>query len=81
MTRPRIRTAPDRALWRAARLAALTDAPDAFTRGLADWYRGGEEEWMARLADRLPQPPARGAPSRESACRGPRAQQDPNERP
>ncbi|RCG23082.1 GNAT family N-acetyltransferase [Streptomyces diacarni] len=49
MTRPRIRTAPDRALWRAARLAALTDAPDAFTRGLADWYRGGEEEWMSRL--------------------------------
>ncbi|UNT00195.1 GNAT family N-acetyltransferase [Streptomyces tubbatahanensis] len=49
MTRPRIRTAPDRTLWRAARLAALTDAPDAYKRGLADWYRGGEEEWMARL--------------------------------
>ncbi|MGY1439289.1 GNAT family N-acetyltransferase [Streptomyces reniochalinae] len=49
MTRHRIRTAPDRTLWRAARLAALTDAPDAYKRGLADWYRGGEEEWMARL--------------------------------
>ncbi|MBO1419402.1 GNAT family N-acetyltransferase [Streptomyces sp. FH025] len=42
-------TADDWPLWRDLRLAALTDAPHAFKRGLADWHRGGEERWRARL--------------------------------
>jgi ribosomal protein S18 acetylase RimI-like enzyme len=36
-------------LWRDARVAALTDAPHAFKSRLADWHRGGEETWRARL--------------------------------
>lgn len=46
----RVLTLDDWPLWRAARLAALTDAPQAFTVSLADWDRGGEEQWRARLA-------------------------------
>lgn len=46
----RVLTLDDWPLWRAARLAALSESPDAFTAGLADWHRGGEEQWRARLA-------------------------------
>jgi len=39
-------------IWRAARLAALADAPEAFGASLADWQGAGdrEERWRARLA-------------------------------
>ncbi|MFB6889915.1 GNAT family N-acetyltransferase [Kitasatospora sp. NPDC056327] len=37
-------------LWRDARLAALADAPHAFTARLADWPAGGEARWRARFA-------------------------------
>ncbi|TMZ38024.1 GNAT family N-acetyltransferase, partial [Klebsiella pneumoniae] len=39
-------------IWRAARLAALADAPEAFGASLADWQVAGdrEERWRARLA-------------------------------
>jgi ribosomal protein S18 acetylase RimI-like enzyme len=37
-------------VWRAVRFAALTDAPHAFVSTLADWHRGGEDLWRARLA-------------------------------
>ncbi|MFE2108505.1 GNAT family N-acetyltransferase [Kitasatospora sp. NPDC059463] len=37
-------------LWRDARLAALADAPYAFTARPADWSAGGEQEWRARFA-------------------------------
>ncbi|MBQ0986300.1 GNAT family N-acetyltransferase [Streptomyces sp. F63] len=51
MLRLRVLTDPDRdwPLWREVRLAALTDAPHAFKARLADWDRGGEERWRARL--------------------------------
>ncbi|MFG2906810.1 GNAT family N-acetyltransferase [Kitasatospora sp. NPDC048286] len=42
-------TTADWPLWRDLRLAALTDAPDAFKAGLADWRRGGEDRWRDRL--------------------------------
>ncbi|WP_049658187.1 GNAT family N-acetyltransferase [Kitasatospora sp. MY 5-36] len=42
-------TTADWPLWRDLRLAALTDAPEAFKAGLADWHRGGEERWRDRL--------------------------------
>ncbi|MEU3567499.1 GNAT family N-acetyltransferase [Kitasatospora sp. NPDC036755] len=42
-------TAADWPLWRDLRLAALTDAPEAFKTGLADWPRGGEARWRERL--------------------------------
>ncbi|MFE4970623.1 GNAT family N-acetyltransferase [Kitasatospora sp. NPDC056651] len=42
-------TADDWPLWRDLRLAALSEAPDAFEAGLADWHRGGEDRWRARL--------------------------------
>lgn len=42
-------TLDDWPLWRAVRLAALTDAPRAFSVSLADWDRGGEDVWRARL--------------------------------
>jgi len=38
-------------LWRAARLAALADAPDAFPRASAEWASGGETRWRERLLD------------------------------
>ena len=37
-------------LWRDARVAALTDAPHAFTSRLEDWGRGGEDGWRERYA-------------------------------
>ncbi|WP_211246348.1 hypothetical protein [Amycolatopsis taiwanensis] len=39
-------------LWRELRLAALTEAPQAFEATLADWQGNGdrEERWRARLA-------------------------------
>ncbi|MFR9673055.1 N-acetyltransferase family protein [Streptomyces sp. TR02-1] len=43
-------TTRDWPLWREARLAALTDAPHAFTSRLADWHAGGEEQWRTRMA-------------------------------
>ncbi|MFL6124582.1 N-acetyltransferase family protein [Actinophytocola sp.] len=46
----RVLTLDDWAVWRVVRLAALADAPHAFRVGLADWDRGGEDEWRARLA-------------------------------
>jgi ribosomal protein S18 acetylase RimI-like enzyme len=37
-------------LWRELRLAALAEAPAAFTSRLADWRDADEERWRARLA-------------------------------
>jgi ribosomal protein S18 acetylase RimI-like enzyme len=45
----RVLTADDWPLWRDARLAALTDAPHAFTSRLDDWDSGGERRWRQRL--------------------------------
>ncbi|WP_432092381.1 N-acetyltransferase family protein [Streptomyces sp. bgisy100] len=45
----RVLTVDDWPLWRDVRLAALAEAPEAFTARLADWGRGGEEQWRARL--------------------------------
>lgn len=45
----RVLTAGDWVLWREVRLAALSEAPYAFKTTLADWHRGGEERWRARL--------------------------------
>ena len=44
--------AEDWAGWRALRLAALAEAPDAFSSTLADWTGAGdtEERWRARLS-------------------------------
>ncbi|MEV7281507.1 GNAT family N-acetyltransferase [Streptomyces sp. NPDC093111] len=44
-------TPADWPLWRAARLAALTDSPGSFKATLADWPNGGETRWRARLSD------------------------------
>lgn len=74
----RVPTPADWPLWRAVRLAALTDAPHAFRVSLADWRRGGEEEWRARLTlpgahnvvallDDRPVGVARGVPG-ENGC-------------
>ncbi len=38
-------------LWRAARVAALADAPDAFPSASAGWADGGETRWRERLLD------------------------------
>jgi ribosomal protein S18 acetylase RimI-like enzyme len=46
----RVLTLDDWPIWRAVRLAALTDAPHAFKVSVADWDSGGEDEWRARLA-------------------------------
>lgn len=45
----RVLTTDDWPLWRTLRLAALADAPHAFKSRLADWHRGEEERWRARL--------------------------------
>ncbi|MCG6498147.1 GNAT family N-acetyltransferase [Kitasatospora sp. A2-31] len=42
-------TTDDWPLWRALRLAALADAPHAFKVRSADWDRGEEQRWRARL--------------------------------
>lgn len=47
----RLRQPADWALWRAARLAALTDAPDAFPGAVAEWPEGGEDRWRERLLE------------------------------
>ncbi|MFF8376401.1 GNAT family N-acetyltransferase [Streptomyces sp. NPDC015661] len=44
-------TPTDWPLWREARIAALTVSPEAFKARLADWDRGGEEQWRARFDD------------------------------
>ncbi|MEU6623655.1 GNAT family N-acetyltransferase [Streptomyces litmocidini] len=51
--RPVVRpvTPADWALWREARIASLTASPEAFKARLADWERGGEEQWRARFDD------------------------------
>ncbi|GGY12598.1 GNAT family N-acetyltransferase [Streptomyces tanashiensis] len=51
--RPEIRvvTPADWSLWREARIASLTVSPEAFKVRLADWDRGGEEQWRARFDD------------------------------
>ncbi|MEU0695466.1 GNAT family N-acetyltransferase [Streptomyces niveus] len=49
MVRLRVLTTNDWPLWRETRLAALTESPHAFKSRLADWHRGGEERWRARL--------------------------------
>jgi ribosomal protein S18 acetylase RimI-like enzyme len=49
MVRLRVLTTNDWPLWREVRLAALAEAPQAFKSRLADWHRGGEEQWRARL--------------------------------
>ncbi|MFE2764790.1 GNAT family N-acetyltransferase [Streptomyces albidoflavus] len=36
-------------VWRQTRLAAPSEAPQAFKARLADWYHGGEDRWRARL--------------------------------
>lgn len=46
----RVLTTHDWPLWRELRLAALTDAPQAFKVRLADWDRGEQERWRTRLA-------------------------------
>ena len=46
-----LREPVDWPLWRAARLAALTDAPDAFPGAAAEWPEGGESRWRERLLD------------------------------
>lgn len=47
----RVLTADDWTIWRAVRLAALAEAPQAFGASLADWQGAGdrEERWRARL--------------------------------
>jgi ribosomal protein S18 acetylase RimI-like enzyme len=47
----KVLTPDDWPLWRAARLAALAEAPRAFGSRLADWQGDGdrEERWRARL--------------------------------
>ena len=45
----RVLARDDWPLWRALRLAALSDAPHAFRSRLADWGRSEEERWRARL--------------------------------
>jgi ribosomal protein S18 acetylase RimI-like enzyme len=37
--------------WRSLRLAALEEAPQAFTSKLADWQAADEERWFDRLTD------------------------------
>jgi ribosomal protein S18 acetylase RimI-like enzyme len=49
--------AEDWPLWRASRLAALSDSPEAFPFAEAQWARGGEVRWRERLMDAA----ARGA--------------------
>ncbi|MBD3006184.1 MULTISPECIES: GNAT family N-acetyltransferase [unclassified Streptomyces] len=49
MVRLRVVTTDDWPLWRDVRRAALAEAPHAFKSRLADWHRGGEERWRARL--------------------------------
>ena len=74
----RVLTLDDWPVWRAVRLAALADAPHVFRAGAAEWRRGGEDEWRARLAlpgahnvvaflDDRPVGVARGVP-REDGC-------------
>lgn len=36
-------------VWRQARLAALSESPQAFKARLAEWHHGGEDRWRARL--------------------------------
>jgi ribosomal protein S18 acetylase RimI-like enzyme len=52
MTEILVLTPDDWQLWRELRLAALADAPGAFSSRLADWQGAGdrEERWRARLA-------------------------------
>lgn len=45
----RVLTTGNWPLWRTLRLTALADAPSAFSVRLADWDRGEEERWRARL--------------------------------
>ncbi|WP_413802074.1 N-acetyltransferase family protein [Streptomyces iranensis] len=49
MVRLRVITTDDWPLWRDVRRTALAEAPHAFKSRLADWHRGGEERWRARL--------------------------------
>ncbi len=47
---PRRVTAEDWAVWRPVRLAALTDAPQAFGSRLEDWQDAPEHRWRTRLS-------------------------------
>lgn len=49
MVTVRMMTDDDWPLWRDVRIAALTDAPQAFRARLADWESGGATHWRARL--------------------------------
>ncbi|MFI6152616.1 GNAT family N-acetyltransferase [Kitasatospora sp. NPDC051170] len=51
MTDLRTLTPADGPLWHDLRVAALTDAPQAFRASLADWHHGGAQRWRARLDD------------------------------
>ena len=46
----RIMSADDWRAWRSVRLAALTDAPDAFGSRLQDWADAPEDRWRQRLS-------------------------------
>lgn len=50
MVTVRVMTDDDWPLWRDVRIAALTDAPQAFRARLADWESSGAANWRARLA-------------------------------
>lgn len=47
----RVLSADDWPDWRDLRLAALRDAPGAFSASLADWARQDEPRWRRRLTD------------------------------
>lgn len=49
--RVRVLSPDDWQMWRAVRLEALADAPEAFGAALADWEAADEPRWRQRLAE------------------------------